>query len=173
MIQTVKESLWKQFGASIDMLKNAIELWPETSLENDKRFFFTTYHCLVFLDYYLTMPPPKFSSPLPFTLSEPGVVVEGALDDVIPDRQYTKQELLAYLETSREKCQQLIGSLTEERLAERWIEDLESGAMDYALLEIILYNMRHVQHHTAQLNLLLRQQINNAPRWVSRAADQL
>lgn len=33
--------------------------------------------------------------------------------------------------------------------------------------ESLLYNMRHVQHHAAQLNLLLRQATNDAPRWVA------
>jgi len=29
--------------------------------------------------------------------------------------------------------------------------------------------MRHVQHHAAQLNLILRQQIDSAPGWVAKA----
>jgi hypothetical protein len=33
--------------------------------------------------------------------------------------------------------------------------------------------MRHVQHHAAQLNLILRQQIDSAPRWVVKAKSPL
>jgi hypothetical protein len=171
MINVLKESLWKQFGASIDMLKNAILLYPEEYWNTNKKFFYNAYHCLLFLDYYLTIPPKNFSSPLPFTLVESGDVIEGAIDDLIPDRVYSKKELLDYLQSSREKCHQLIAGLTEEKLKERWIE--EEGTMNYSVLEILLYNMRHVQHHAAQLNLLLRQGINNAPDWVSRAEDEL
>ncbi len=98
-------------------------------------------------------------------------VFENCCRDIIPDRVYSKKELLDYLQSSREKCHQLIEGLTEEKLKERWIE--EEGTMNYAVLEILLYNMRHVQHHAAQLNLLLRQGINNAPDWVSRAEDEL
>jgi len=166
MINALKESLWKQFGASIDMLKNAIALWPEEYWDTDKKFFYNAYHCLVFLDYYLTNPPNNFSSPLPFTIGE----CEDAIDDVIPDRIYSKKELLDYLQASREKCHRLIEGLTEEKLKERWIED--PGTMNYSFVEILLYNMRHVQHHAAQLNLLLRQGINNAPDWVARAQDK-
>jgi hypothetical protein len=169
MIAALKESLWKQFGASIDMLKNAIMLWPEEYWETDKKFFYTAYHCLVFLDYYLTIPPKNFSSSLPFTLAESDDVPDEALDDVIPNTVYSKKELLDYLNTSRGKCHTLIAGLTEEKLNERWIE--EPGNMNYSVLEILLYNMRHVQHHAAQLNLFLRQKINNAPRWVSRAEN--
>jgi uncharacterized damage-inducible protein DinB len=35
--------------------------------------------------------------------------------------------------------------------------------------ELLLYNMRHVQHHAAQLNLILRQKTESAPGWVARA----
>ena len=167
MINTVKESLWRQFGASIDMLKNAITLWPEESWHTNKKFFYNAYHCLVFLDYYLTIPHKNFSAQLPFTIGES----PDAIDDVIPDRIYSKKELLDYLQSSREKCRQVIAGLTEEKMEERWIE--EGGDMNYAVLELLLYNMRHVQHHAAQLNMLLRNAINNAPRWVSRAKDDL
>jgi uncharacterized damage-inducible protein DinB len=43
----------------------------------------------------------------------------------------------------------------------------------FTIFELLLYNMRHVQHHAAQLNLLLRQGINDAPRWVSQTKKTL
>jgi hypothetical protein len=33
--------------------------------------------------------------------------------------------------------------------------------------------MRHVQHHAAQLNLMLRQAVNAAPRWLAKAKVSL
>jgi uncharacterized damage-inducible protein DinB len=82
---------------------------------------------------------------------------------------YTKEELLSYLSASRTKCHDLIASLTDELADKRWIiED-----RDYPMYELLLKNMRHVQHHTAQLNMLLRQNINDAPPWVSRTAADL
>ncbi|QHT65563.1 DinB family protein [Rhodocytophaga rosea] len=171
MFQELKESVWKQFGASIDMLKNAIILWPDEYWYTDKKFFYNAYHCLVFLDYYLTHPPSNFSSPLPFTIATSDLIADEAIGDVIPDRIYSKKELLDYLHYSREKCQRLIAGLTEEKSTERWIE--EGGDMNYSVLEILFYNMRHVQHHTAQLNLLLREAIHKTPGWVERAEDNL
>ena len=163
------------------MLKNAIILWPEEYWNTSKKFFYNAYHCLVFLDYYLTIPPQNFSSMLPYTLTEPGNIPKDAIDDVVPDRIYNKKELLDYLQSNREKCRKVITGLTEEKLKERWIHgsgkmDLElSGrdALNFSVLEILFYNMRHVQHHAAQLNLLLRQTINNAPDYVSMAEDDL
>jgi hypothetical protein len=38
--------------------------------------------------------------------------------------------------------------------------------------ELLLYNMRHVQHHAAQLNMLLRERTNSAPDWVSQGSQK-
>jgi hypothetical protein len=171
MMNTLKQSLWKQFGASIDMLKNAIIQCPEEYWNTNKKLFYMVYHCLVFLDYYLTIPAKSFSSPLPFLIAETEDIPPDAIDDIIPERMYTKEELLNYLQSCREKCQQVIAGLTAEKLNVRWIE--VDGPRNYAVLELLLYNMRHVQHHAGQLNLLLRQGTNNAPVWVSRAKDDL
>ena len=170
MIIVLREHLWSQFGASIDMLKNAITMWPEELWTTRRKFFYMTYHCLFFLDYYLTIPSPaKIISRLPFTIREPGQIPPEAIDDIIPDRIYTKQEILEYLESLRERCRALIASLTEEGMSERWIRE---DGVEFKVLELHLYNMRHVQHHAAQLNMLLRQEIGDAPGWVRRAGDQ-
>ncbi len=158
-----KESLWKQFGASIDMLENAMKRCPADYWNTDKKFWYNAYHCLFFLDYYLTPEPKKFSPPPPYTLSE--------FEDTMPKRVYTKHELLDYLQYNRSKCHRLIEGLTEGKLKARWMN--VSGTMNYSILEILLYNITHVQHHTAQLNLLLRQGINDAPTWVSRTEHNL
>jgi hypothetical protein len=181
MLTIVKQSLWKHFGASIDMLGNAIESWPDNNWNANKRFFYIAYHSLVFLDYYLTIPPKDFISVLPYTLTAADKIPRDSVDDVVPDRIYSKMELLDYLRSCREKCRQVIASLTMDKLNERWIEG--SGAMNldlsgadalhYSVLDILIYNMKHVQHHAAQLNLLLRQSEDAAPDYVSMAKDDL
>ncbi len=70
MDTATKETLWKQFGASIDMLENAISLCTDELWDNKKKFWYNAYHCLFYLDYYLTLEPNKFSPPSPYTLSE-------------------------------------------------------------------------------------------------------
>jgi len=68
------------------------------------------------LDYYLIVPPKNFSSPLPFTLTEPARIPKDAIDDVVPDRIYSKKELLDYLQSSCENCRKFTASLTEEKI---------------------------------------------------------
>jgi DinB superfamily len=159
----LKEILRRQFGASIDMLKNAVTLCPAEFWDTEKKFWYNAYHCLFFLDYYLTLEPKDFSPPAPFTLSE--------FEDRMPERTYTKDEVLTYLKFCRKKCRDLIGGMTDEIAKSFWTN--ESKTMSYTVIEILIYNMRHVQHHSAQLNLLLRQEINDAPEWIYEAEDKL
>ena len=155
-----KDGVWGQFGAAIDSLELAIgacpdKIWGDRS--QNPEYWYLVFHTLFFLDYYLSDSTEGFAPPAPFTLDE--------LDPagVLPDRVYTKAELQAYLEHGRAKCLRLVETLTEDKARAR----RKFGSVDGPLFELLLYNMRHVQHHTAQLNLILRQKIDSAPRWVS------
>jgi hypothetical protein len=160
---TTKRMIWQQFGASIDMLENAMQACPE-SLWSDRsqrpEFWYVVFHALFFLDLYLSDSDIGFVPPAPFTLDE--------MDErgLLPDRVYSKEELQKYLEHGRAKCRMTIAAMTEEKASRRcgfeWL-DCSAG-------EMLLYNMRHVQHHAGQLNMILRQKIDSAPRWVRRAS---
>ncbi|TLV02551.1 DinB family protein [Dyadobacter luticola] len=170
LMMTIKSSLWQQFGAGINTLGNAIERCPLEVWEDKKRFFYIAYHAVILTDYYLTIPSPEeFHAILPFSFTEPDEIPDGVLGDMVPDKHYTQPEMLGYIDEVRIKCQNVIFGLTEEKLSERWIEP--SGDMDYAVLEILLYNLRHVQHHAAQLNMLLRQEAHMRSEWVFRVDE--
>ena len=94
-----------------------------------------------------------------------------AIDDLIPDKFYEKREIVAYLKQSREKGKQIVYALNNETLNDKFKEGDNPNDMNYPILEILLYNMRHTQHHTAQLNMLLRQDINKHIEWSFRAGD--
>jgi len=156
--------LWGQFGAAIDMLENAVRACPDDLWRNrDRRpeYGYVAYHTLFWLDLYLSGAVDEFSPPAPFTLDE--------LDPagVLPERPYGKDELLAYLAHGRAKCRATLDALTGDRARARctftWGES--------SFLELLLYNLRHVQHHAAQLNLILRQEIDAAPGWVARTTS--
>jgi hypothetical protein len=171
-----KECLWINFTAAIDMLRNAVTLCPDDLWLKEKKFFYLTYHTTIFLDYYLTNPVKDFVPTLPYTIVDSNNLPKEAVDDVIPNRFYTRQEILSYLTLIREKCKKII-FLPPDKLMERWIDESEinlhglcaSLVTNYTVLEILFYNLRHVQHHVGQLNLLLRQKINKAPEWISHA----
>ena len=108
---------------------------------------------------------------LSFTQKEAEDRPTEAIDDLIPDKIYEKREIVAYLKQSREKGKQIVYALNNETLNDKFKEGENPNDMNYPILEILLYNMRHTQHHTAQLNMLLRQDINKHIEWSFRAGD--
>ncbi len=160
-----KEALWQQFGAAIDMLENALRACPD-GLWSDRsqrpEFWYVAFHALFFLDVYLSESLEGFGPPAPFTLDE--------LDPagLLPERPYSKEELQAYVEHGRKKCRAAIEGLTDQTAHER----RRILSFDGSFLELLLYNMRHVQHHAAQLSLILRQKTDSAPGYVARAKSR-
>ena len=163
--------IWQQFGAAIDDLDNALRacpdelwrarLWNEPSQEQFflPEYWYIVYHTLFWLDLYLTGAEEGFVPPAPFLL------VEQDENGPLPERPYTKEELQAYLVGCRKRCQATIESLTDEA-AQRLCR---FGWGEVSFAELLLYNMRHVAGHAAQLNLLLGQKLGSAPGWVTQA----
>jgi len=177
-----RTALWQQFGATIDMLENALlacptSLWTQRLWRDPSpldfppqfaEFWYVTYHTLFWLDLYLSgIPEEEFAPPAPFA--------QGELDSVeaLPERPYTKKELYAYLAATRRKCHTMLVALTDEQ-AHRPVEYPWSEGQPVSFLELQLYNMRHVQEHAAQLNLFLGQNTSDgASDWVPKAkADE-
>jgi DinB superfamily len=169
MADVWKTLLWRQFGAAIDMLDNALRecpdelwtgiLWGDNSAAEDSPFWYVAYHTLFWLDYYLSGSSDSFAPPPPFTLSE--------LDPagVLPDRTYTRPQLRDYLLHGRRKCRASIESLTEEQ-GQR-MRRVGRGQLPFA--ELLLYTMRHVQEHAAQLSMFLGQRAGLTSGWVAVA----
>ena len=163
MLETLKPLLWQQFGAAIQMLENAIvacpiEVWATDQREFD--FWYNAFHTIFWLDFYSSDLRESFQPTEPFGVTD--------LDPsgLLPERVFTRTELLAYLELAQQKCRQRIQQLEPERI-------FKVSTREFTHLELLLYNLRHVQHHVGQLNLLLRQRTDDAPRWVARAATTL
>ena len=153
-----KQLVWGQLGGAIDMLENAIVACPDDvwqAGEPPRALWYVTYHTLFFLDLYTFGRIEGFRPPPPFTLDE--------LDPagVYPDRFYSRDELRAYLQLCRDRCRAAVAALTDETAAKRcrfdWVEE--------SYVDLLLRNLRHVQHHTAQLNWVLGE-TGRAPRWV-------
>jgi hypothetical protein len=153
-----QEMLWHQFNTAIDEFGSALhqcphELW-EKMLWEDKpdqwvaagfsKFWYLCYHTLFWLDLYLTGAEEGFAPPAPFDL------VEIEAGEVLP-RVYTRQELLLYLEDCRQKCHGAILNMSHEQAHQ--ICRFSWGEVPYA--ELLLYTMRHVQEHAAQLHMFL------------------
>jgi len=166
------EMLWRQFGATIDMLRDVLrdcpdELWEKSLWEDHSdqwvakgfsKFWYLCYHTLFWLDLYLTGAEEGFAPPAPFDL------VEMDQDESLP-RTYTREELLQYLEYCRHKCRATIVALSNEQ-ADR-LYKFSWGELPFA--ELQLYSLRHVQEHGAQLRMFLGQQAGKSASWVPKA----
>ena len=172
-------ALWRQFGAAIDTLDNALtacpaSLWTERLWPNPPppwfppqfaEYWYVSFHTLVWLDLYLAgVPEEEFAPPAPFT---PGEVDSVA---ALPARPYTQKELRAYLVALRQKCHATLAALTDEQ-ARRPVEYPWCRGQPISFLELLLYNLRHVQEHAAHLSLFLGQHgvPGQALGWVARA----
>ena len=161
-LDTWKKDTWQQFGAAVDTLENSISACPDDLWGDQSKFhqyWYVAYHTIFWLDYYMTFETENFTPPEPFTMSE--MDPEGLL----PDRVYSKGELLTYLEHGRKKSKKAIAEFTDEIAAKQF----KFGRVDISYGELLLYVMRHLQHHAAQLNLILRQETDSAPGWVFKA----
>jgi len=166
----LKTGLWQQFGAAIDYLDNVIsacpdELWraalwqtPDSRPERAE-FWYVAYHSLFWLDLYLTSAEEGFLPPAPFAL------IEQYGDEPMPERAYTRAELLAYLKGCREKCRATIEGLTDE--IAQWRCQFGWGECTFS--ELLIYNLRHVHGHASQLDMLLGQNGILTPDYPTRA----
>jgi hypothetical protein len=161
-IEILKPTLWSQFGASIDMLEGSIRSCPEqvwTASVGKRPFWAVVFHTLFFLDLYLSESEQGFRPPPPFDQS---VLPESGR---IPGRAYTRTELQGYLDFCRDKCITSLSSLTEESALQR----CGIARLNMAVIELHLYNMRHVQHHAAQLSHVLLQDSGAGTEWVRKS----
>ena len=169
--------LWKQFGAAIDMLDNALvacpdtlwreAVWHDPTVPSERaEFWYVAYHALFWLDLYLFGSEEGFAPPAPFTLVE-----QDSATGPLPNRPFTRNELRAYLASVREKCRSTIETMTDERARQPvnfgWMR--EGEVVSY--VELQLYSMRHTQEHAAQLSLVLGQHgvPDDQIDWVARA----
>jgi hypothetical protein len=172
-------ALWRQFGAAIDMLDEALaacpaalwtqRLWrtppPPQFPAQFAEFWYVAWHALVWLDLYLAgVPEEEFAPPAPF--------VQGELDSpaALPAQPYAQEQLRAYLASLRQTCRATLAALTAEQ-ARRPVEYPWSRGQPISYLELQLYNLRHVQEHAAHLSLFLGQHPSPDAGldWVARA----
>jgi hypothetical protein len=152
---------WRQFAVAIKELEEAIhtcpdELWESRLWEDEpgqwvaagfSTYWYLCYHALFWLDLYLTGTEENFMPPEPFDL------VEMQANETLP-RAYSRDELLGYLDYGRKTCEETISGLTTDEAKRKC--SFAWGEVPFG--ELLLYSMRHVQEHAAQLLLFLGQQ---------------
>jgi hypothetical protein len=158
MVGTYRRLIAAQFEAGLCTLGHCIAwcpeaLWPARVVRY--RFCQVAFHVLFFADYYLEQDPDSFDSQ-PFHLATPTLF--GALrDDEEPldahgDPVYPRAEVQAYLDYCRRKALDTLAAETEQTLS----APAKHPRRNFSRAELHIYNIRHIQHHAAQLIVRLR-----------------
>ena len=171
MIELIRASFVRQFEAVLCHLHNAIVRCPADQWEEpigDYPFWQVAYHALFYLDFYLS---PSESAFTPQSFHRRDYEHFGFNADGQPctaDIPYDKEVLLDYIQHSRNKIDEIIAAETEVSLAG------PSGFWWYKIprSEFHLNNIRHIQHHAAQLSLVLRKETDAGVDWVGSGWGQ-
>lgn len=155
MIRTLQGLLVSQFEASLCTLRHCIarcpdEIWNAPVAKYP--FCQTAYHTLFFTDYYLG-PDAESLRQQSFHLANQQLFGDyEQLQEREPESLYDKPQIDAYLEFCRDKAVATISAETEEDLA----APAKFARKNFSRAELHIYNIRHIQHHAAQLILRLR-----------------
>jgi uncharacterized damage-inducible protein DinB len=158
----------RQFAAAIQTCQQAIEACPD-DLWDDRSdgspFWHLAYHALYFTDLYLSHDEKAFQARDDHedkTHFLPGDYQDFAGVVGTPEKAYTRDQLADYARHLLRKCYESFEKLTDERALERcgfWWYELNVG-------EFVLNNLRHLQHHSGQLALLLRRLADIGIDWL-------
>jgi hypothetical protein len=170
MLDTLKTLLARQYEAALGTLNLAVVRCPDASWDGrvaNWRFCQAAFHAVMFTDLYLQPTDDEAAfKRQPFHLDRSTDF--GDYEELADRPQvmtYAKPFVLAYLGHARAKARETIAAESAEALA---------GPSGFAWrkcsrAELHVYNIRHVQHHAAQLGLRLRLDAGIDVPWVSHA----
>jgi len=170
MLDTLKELLTHQYEASLCMLGLAVDRCPDASWNEcvaSWKFCQSAFHVVFFADVYLQ--PDDDVDALkhqPFHIGHTRDFRDyEELEDRPQTQLYDKTFVLSYLQHVRRKARETVAGESAEVLAGT------SGfrRRNCTRAELHVYNIRHIQHHAAQLILRLRLDTDVDVPWVGHA----
>jgi hypothetical protein len=162
----IRSGVAGQYGAALEMLRECLVRADAVSwLGSIGRFPFwhVAYHTLYITDLYLSAREAAFR-PQPFHREDYDVLgpPPGAAEKkVVVDRPYDRETLLGYAGLCRRRAKRAV----EEETDADWAGPSGFSWLPFSRLELHLYNIRHLQHHTGQLAAALRRSGDCGVRW--------
>jgi hypothetical protein len=165
MLDTLKELIANQFEAALCTLNFCIERCPEPAWNArvaNLKFCQAAFHTLFYADLYLGHSPESFKEQ-PYHRENARFFGDyEEFEDRAPQALYDKTSIRIYLQHCRAKALKTIASETAESLK----APCGFGRRSFSRAELHVYNIRHIQHHAAQLSLRLRLDHNEEIPWV-------
>ena len=165
MLDTYKQLIAHQFEAALCMLNACVDRCADTAWNSrvaNYKFCQVVFHMLFYTDFYLGQDEESFRRQ-PFHLNNERFFGDyEEFEDRAPVRLYEQASIRTYLDYCRSKASEVIAAETADTLSAR------SGFKwrDFSRAELHVYNIRHIQHHAAQLSLRLRLDVNEGVAWV-------
>ncbi|MEX2141167.1 MAG: DinB family protein [Pirellulales bacterium] len=164
MLDTFKELIGHQFEAAFCALNACVERCPEAAWNApvaNLAFCQVAFHTLFFADFYLGQNEDAFRQQ-PFHREHALFFRDyEELEDRKQQLLYDRPSITVYLQHCRQKAAQVIAAETTESLTVLagfpWLK--------FSRAELHVYNIRHIQHHAAQLSLRLRIDFNADLPW--------
>lgn len=157
------EVITSQYNASLEMFENSLSscpesLWQDASYEN--RFWHIAFHTMFWTHMYLNDTEHSFEKWEKHIEDYQWLNFRSnnyAEEEVI----YSKEEVLNYLSFCRAQLSGHLPTLNFENAGGfSWIRVNK--------LELHIYNIRHIQHHTSQLTDRLKEVEDTPIKWVGR-----
>jgi len=141
----IKKVIIDQYGAALEMLRQAITKCPAARWNDPqarKKFWQVAYHTLFYTHLYLHGDLKVFK---PWAKHRQDYHrLESSPDQAEVAEPYSREEVLEFFELCWQTVVDRVSSL-----------DLEAGSgfdwLPFNKLELQLYNIRHIQHHAAEL----------------------
>lgn len=172
MLDAYKELIANQFEAAFCMLGACVDQCPDSNWHKpiaNLSFNQAAFHVLFYGDVYLG---PDWESLKDQKFHQENAAIFGDYEerqDRIQVGVYEKPFVQRYLTHCREKAVKVIAEETVETLDRRpgfdWLE--------FSRAEVHAYNIRHLQHHIAQLSLRLRLDAGVEVPWVGSGWREL
>ena len=155
----------RQYGAALAMLQHGVEACPDSlwdAREDGAPVWRHAYHALWFLDGYL-------HKALGRTLAPPSFHVAGAegIAPPHPSPAFPRENIREYLEAVTARTLAII----REQGTEGLVRPAYFHWHGLTFLDTLIYNLRHVQHHVGQINLVLRNTAGVSSEWIGFKED--
>ena len=155
MLDTYKQLIRQQYEASLCTLNACIVRCPDSAWDmriGIYSFNQVVFHTLFYADFYLEANDRSIRQQR-FHRDHPDFFADyEQLEDREPVGVYDRPSLQNYMEHCRQKVQPVIASESQSSLTAK----ADFARRDFSRAELHVYNIRHIQHHAAQLILRLR-----------------
>ena len=167
MNSLIRTAVGGQYGAALTMMRQCVDRADAQAWRaavGRSPFWHVAYHALYITDLYLSTGEAAFR-PQPFHREDADVLGPPPASEkqVAPHRPYDKDTLAGYADTCRARAKRAVAEETDDQ----WAGPSGFDWLPFNRLELHLYNIRHLQHHTGQLTAALRRGGGHGVPWAA------